>query len=188
MMIKSKNILKLKAMSKNIDKDKARCTLSDKELIEKSNDWVSKLAKSGGKAWTLRIPVDFNNDPDMLFVELGKRLESYSSEMLQKKISELEAELDLVYNDMTTIVEKCRGNQSKEPIVQDGEMKIISEYIDKIHKGISTENAQLREALRELVERLDAIHDRLDDDARHRKLEVEVLISKAKQLLTDKEK
>lgn len=155
MMIKSKNILKLKAMSKNIDKDKARCTLSDKELIEKSNDWVSKLAKSGGKAWTLRIPVDFNNDPDMLFVELGKRLESYSSEMLQKKISELEAELDLVYNDMTTIVEKCRGNQSKEPIVQDGEMKIISEYIDKIHKDISTENTQLSDMLREIVELTD---------------------------------
>lgn len=142
-------------MSKDIDKDKARCTLSDKELIEKSNDWVSKLAKSGGKAWTLRIPVDFNNDPDMLFIELGKRLESYSSEMLQKKISELEAELDLVYNDMTTIVEKCRGNQSKEPIVQDGEMKIISEYIDKIHKDISTENTRLSDMLREIVELTD---------------------------------
>lgn len=142
-------------MSKDIDKDKARCTLSDKELIEKSNDWVSKLAKSGGKAWTLRIPVDFNNDPDMLFIELGKRLESYSLEMLQKKISELEAELDLVYNDMTTIAEKCRGNQSKEPIVQDGEMKIISEYIDKIHKDISTENTQLSDMLREIVELTD---------------------------------
>lgn len=142
-------------MSKDIDKDKARCALSDKELIEKSNDWVSKLAKSGGKAWTIRIPVDFNNDPDMLFIELGKRLESYSSEMLQKKISELEAELDLVYNDMATIVEKCRGNQSKEPIVQDGEMKIISEYIDKIHKDISTENTQLSDMLREIVELTD---------------------------------
>lgn len=138
-----------------MNKDKERCTLSDKELIEKANDWVSKLAKSGGKAWTLRIPVDFNNDPDMLFVELGKRLESYSSEMLEKKISELEAELDLVYNDMTTIVEKCRGNQGKEPIVQDGEMKIISEYIDKIHKDISTENTQLSDMLREIVELTD---------------------------------
>lgn len=176
-------------MSKDIDKDKARCTLSDKELIEKSNDWVSKLAKSGGKAWTLRIPVDFNNDPDMLFIELGKRLESYSSEMLQKKISELEAELDLVYNDMTTIVEKCRGNQSKEPIVQDGEMKIISEYIDKIHKDISTENTQLSDMLREIVELTDKMMVSQNDfEYNIASVQRGNAITKAKKLLTDNTK
>lgn len=176
-------------MSKDIDKDKARCTLSDKELIEKSNDWVSKLAKSGGNAWTLRIPVDFNNDPDMLFTELGKRLESYSSEMLQKKISELEAELDLVYNDMATIVEKCRGNQSKEPIVQDGEMKIISEYIDKIHKGISTENTQLCDMLREIVELTDKMMVSQNDfEYNIASVSRSNAIDNARKLLTDKHK
>jgi hypothetical protein len=52
------------------------CTLSDKELIERSQEWVSKLAKSGGKAWILQVPVNFNRDPDMLFIELCKRLEA----------------------------------------------------------------------------------------------------------------
>lgn len=65
--------------------DKAKCTLSDTELIEKSNDWVSKLAKTGGKAWTLRIPVDFNYDPDMLFIELGNRLKNAAIENAQLK-------------------------------------------------------------------------------------------------------
>ena len=62
-----------------------KCTLSDSELIDRSNEWVSKLAKSGGKAWTLRIPVDFNYDPDMLFVELGKRLTDTSSQLAAYK-------------------------------------------------------------------------------------------------------
>lgn len=70
----------------------------------------------------------------------------------------------------------------------DKENIYVSDAIIDYAGSLSTENAQLREALREMVERLDAIHDRLDDDARHRKLEVEVLISKAKQLLTDNTK
>lgn len=47
--------------------------LSDTELIAKCSDWISKLCKSGGKAWSLRVPVDFENDPDVLFSELIKR-------------------------------------------------------------------------------------------------------------------
>ncbi|NDV63901.1 hypothetical protein [Bacteroides sp. 224] len=54
-----------------------RCTLSNAELITKSNEWVSKLARTGGQAWNLRVPVDFNNDPDMLFCEMAKRLKEY---------------------------------------------------------------------------------------------------------------
>lgn len=52
---------------------KQYCTLTDERLIAKVNEWVSKLARSGGKEWVLRVPVDFNNDPDMLIVELGNR-------------------------------------------------------------------------------------------------------------------
>lgn len=50
-----------------------KCTLSDKELLEKVAEWVSSLAKTGGKSWSLRVPVDFNNDPDMLISELCQR-------------------------------------------------------------------------------------------------------------------
>lgn len=56
-----------------------KCTLTDLELIDKVDEWVSKLAKSGGQAWTLRVPVDFNNDPDMLIAELIKRFQSLSA-------------------------------------------------------------------------------------------------------------
>lgn len=51
-----------------------RCELSDEELVMACNEWVSKLASTGGKAWTLQVPVNFKRDPDMLFIELGRRL------------------------------------------------------------------------------------------------------------------
>jgi hypothetical protein len=55
-------------------KDRTKqCTLSDKELIQRCGQWVDKLCKSNGDAWVLRIPVDFNYDPDMLFIELINR-------------------------------------------------------------------------------------------------------------------
>lgn len=50
------------------------CTFSDKELVERVNEIVSKLCKTGGKSWSLRVPVDFNNDPDVLIIEMGQRL------------------------------------------------------------------------------------------------------------------
>lgn len=56
------------------------CTLTNKELILKSRQWIKKLCESGGHDWSLRVPVDFNNDPDILFSELRSRLESNSIE------------------------------------------------------------------------------------------------------------
>jgi len=50
-----------------------RCTLTDLGLIERLDDWNSDLCKTGGKAWTLSIPVNFDNDPDMLISELIRR-------------------------------------------------------------------------------------------------------------------
>lgn len=49
------------------------CTLSDEELLQKVDEWNDKLCKTGAKAWTLSIPVNFNRDPDMLISELCKR-------------------------------------------------------------------------------------------------------------------
>ena len=37
---------------KKMAKDK--CTLTDAELIEKAHDWISRLAKTGGREWCLR--------------------------------------------------------------------------------------------------------------------------------------
>ncbi len=65
-----------------------KCTLSNDELIAKAYDWVSRLARSGGKEWCLRVPVDFNNDPDMLFIELCDRL----SAALNTSVSKIENE------------------------------------------------------------------------------------------------
>ncbi len=83
----------------------AKCTLSDKDLIEKSFEWVKKLADTGGSAWTLRVPVDFNNDPDILFVELGNRLKQLK-EVATKMNNELQAGRDYlmeVQSDKITV-------------------------------------------------------------------------------------
>ena len=50
--------------------------LSDTELVAKCSEWISKLCESGGKAWSLRVPIDFKHDPDVLFGELIKRFEA----------------------------------------------------------------------------------------------------------------
>lgn len=57
--------------------DKMECSLSNEELIKRCHEWISKLCESGGKAWTLRVPADYNKDPDLLFTELADRLTSY---------------------------------------------------------------------------------------------------------------
>lgn len=54
-----------------------KCTLSDKELSEKCRTLISALCQTGGKAWSMRVPVDFNNDSDMLLSELVRRFESW---------------------------------------------------------------------------------------------------------------
>lgn len=54
---------------------KTGCTLTDEELINKVKEWISKLCRTGGRAWSLRVPVDPNYDPDILIIELCNRLE-----------------------------------------------------------------------------------------------------------------
>ena len=57
------------------------CTLTDDELIQKIDNWITKLNNSGGNAWSLRVPVDFNHDPNMLILELIKRYTSLKTEL-----------------------------------------------------------------------------------------------------------
>lgn len=51
-----------------------KCTLTNDELINKAHQLIKSLAETGGKSWKLRVPVDFNNDPDIIFSELCNRL------------------------------------------------------------------------------------------------------------------
>ena len=51
-----------------------KCTLSDEELATVARKWISMLCKSNGEAWTLRVPVDFNYDPDMVLSECIDRM------------------------------------------------------------------------------------------------------------------
>ena len=50
-----------------------KCTLSDDELLDKCSQWVSKLCLTGGRAWSLQVPVNFEQYPDILFSELISR-------------------------------------------------------------------------------------------------------------------
>lgn len=53
-----------------------KCTLSNEDLLQQCEQWVHDLAKSGGKDWCLQVPVNFNRDPDMLFMELINRFKA----------------------------------------------------------------------------------------------------------------
>jgi hypothetical protein len=72
---------KLEAAANEIaldEKGNPRCDLSDEELTKKCHYWVSSLARTGGRSWCLSVPVEFNNDPDMLFLEAVRRMNKYA--------------------------------------------------------------------------------------------------------------
>jgi len=57
-------------------KVKDKCNLSDYELIEKCRSLIFQLCKYGGKDWTMSVPVDFNNDSDMILMEIVDRFQN----------------------------------------------------------------------------------------------------------------
>lgn len=59
---------------KRINHATGKCQLSDIELIERCENWLDKLIKSGGRDWVLQVPANFSEDPDLLFMELINRL------------------------------------------------------------------------------------------------------------------
>lgn len=63
------------------EEQKGKCTLTNEQLIAKSFEWVKKLCDTGAKAWSLQVPVNPNQDPDVIFVELGNRLSAQSREI-----------------------------------------------------------------------------------------------------------
>jgi len=55
--------------------NKIQAAIPDSQLIEKAKALISELAKTGGRSWSLRVPPDPENDPDMVFGEIARRLE-----------------------------------------------------------------------------------------------------------------
>lgn len=76
-------------------------TLSDAELIERVGKWVTDLARSGGNAWSLSVPVNFNRDPDMLISELIKRFTNGIEKQLK---------VQTVISSHNNQVEVCKEN------------------------------------------------------------------------------
>ena len=67
------------------------CTLSDRQLTVRCEKWIKDLCQSGGRKWSLNVPPDDNNDPDLLFSELIERFrcELEATQTLKEKISNL---------------------------------------------------------------------------------------------------
>ena len=89
------------------------CRLNDADLIEKSNNLVSELAKTGGRSWSLSVPVNFNRDPDMIFSRLGMRLKDRNA-----RIAELEKQ-NAVYREALEEINEivCDVRISSQPKV-----------------------------------------------------------------------
>ena len=75
-----------------------KCTLSNKDLIAQVRAWVTKLNETGGRAWVLRIPIDYNHDPDTAVIELCQRY-ARLIERLEGLVDELESEEDRYGNE-----------------------------------------------------------------------------------------
>jgi hypothetical protein len=53
------------------------CTLSNDELCNKIDSFITELCITGGKSLSLSVPVNFNRDPDVLISELIKRFKAF---------------------------------------------------------------------------------------------------------------
>lgn len=80
-----------------------KCTLTNEELKAKIADWVDRFCKTGGRAWSLRVPVDFNHDPDMVILELANRFTQLEEAIEHLKQVSVEAN-NTSYVDESTIM------------------------------------------------------------------------------------
>ena len=93
-----------------------KCTLTNKELGEKLIEWAIKLAKSGGREWSLRIPADSNYDPDILMCEVSDRIATLESQICakDKRIADLEKECATpILVNTTRLVEQLSEERAK---------------------------------------------------------------------------
>lgn len=108
-----------------------KCTLTDSELIEKAKSLVNKLAKTGGKSWSLRVPVDFNNDPDMIFIELCNRLDNSQQqiELAVDKALEIASENAKTNYDCPNF--NCKGETINKQSILSLRTQILNEIKDR---------------------------------------------------------
>jgi hypothetical protein len=106
--------------------DEKRCTLSDQELSEKCEEWISRLCNSGGREWTLRVPVDFDRDPDMLFSELNKRFKRLNDTIgdASGHVEFLDRENDRMRLGIQQIIEIAHGAGSAQEKIMDIKLKL----------------------------------------------------------------
>jgi len=82
-----------------------KSNLTNEQLIDKVKAWVKKLCETGGSAWTLKVPVDLDNDPDVLIIELCNRFASQppSGNLWEEvdAVKEPPGERDTVYEDVS---------------------------------------------------------------------------------------
>lgn len=89
---------KTKAMSKLEELQQKQAAMPLSELLEKCDNELSKLCKTGGKSIHMSVPPDIN-DTDMLLSEALRRLESLTSshrekiEALERKAWECSVEM-----------------------------------------------------------------------------------------------
>lgn len=69
-----------------------RVKLSNEELISSVEKIVHELSKTGGRSWSLQVPVNFNKDPDMLILEVCKRLKA--DQPFPDRLKQLHEDLD----------------------------------------------------------------------------------------------
>lgn len=86
------------------------CTLTDSELIEKVDMWVTDLTHSGGKKWCLRVPADHNHDPDFIFTEAARRMIRYAS-----RISELEGKVEFYRRETSKLRDYLEEHKIGKP-------------------------------------------------------------------------
>lgn len=81
------------------ERAEAKCTLNNEELISRCDEWVTSLARTGAKTWSLSIPVNFNRDPDILFSEITTRFKHATEQqaLSESRIKELEEALKRAY-------------------------------------------------------------------------------------------
>lgn len=76
-----------------------KCELSNHDLAHKVVVLTHELAKTKGQSWTLSIPVNFDKDPDILFIECADRLLTATAQLAAKD-AEIERLKKLIEDDL----------------------------------------------------------------------------------------
>ena len=126
-----------------------KCTLTNEQLLEKCSEWISKLCKSGGKDWCLRVPVDLNHDPDVLFTELANRFVGLTD------IISLFCEDHWVCTEKNTAVKWSRFDQAvvlreRQKEIERTLTPIYDQWVEK-HHPLSEEERKLDDKDKEIL-------------------------------------